>query len=343
MATAPGPLPELPGHGQLSRPRRRRVDPGLRPGRGLVPRRAGQSVGPRSPPRRALRTHVLLAGRPRAGRELRDRDRREHRARGLRLRLPGAPVVGLRASLAAQGQPDRRDDRRRAHRHLPSALGRQPRGGAPSVFQVARRARRRRRRPPDPAGDAARRSCSTGTATASSSRPSTPRSSVRRGLPTPCWRSAWGSVETSPTRCSGAAARASPTCPPRSSTATRCSCSRRAGSSAASTREPATSTSGAASRGRSGEYYASPVASGGRLYLANLEGKVVVVKATPEWEVESVGSLDEPDLLDSRHLRGSDLHPNAQHLVLLRKRPARRPGSLGARLHYSIDCYSCFR
>jgi outer membrane protein assembly factor BamB len=43
-----------------------------------------------------------------------------------------------------------------------------------------------------------------------------------------------------------------------------------------------------------GEYYASPVAGGGRLYLANLEGKVVVVKATPEWEVESVGSLDEP-------------------------------------------------
>ena len=46
--------------------------------------------------------------------------------------------------------------------------------------------------------------------------------------------------------------------------------------------------------GAPGEYYASPVASGGRLYLANLEGKVVVVKATPEWEVESVGTLDEP-------------------------------------------------
>jgi outer membrane protein assembly factor BamB len=46
--------------------------------------------------------------------------------------------------------------------------------------------------------------------------------------------------------------------------------------------------------GATGDYYASPVASGGRLYLANLEGKVVVVKALPEWEVESVGSLDEP-------------------------------------------------
>jgi hypothetical protein len=36
------------------------------------------------------------------------------------------------------------------------------------------------------------------------------------------------------------------------------------------------------------------VASGGRLYLANLEGKIVVVRATPEWVVESVGFLDEP-------------------------------------------------
>jgi outer membrane protein assembly factor BamB len=46
--------------------------------------------------------------------------------------------------------------------------------------------------------------------------------------------------------------------------------------------------------GAPGDYFASPVASGGRLYLANLEGKVVVVKATPQWEVESIGSLDEP-------------------------------------------------
>jgi outer membrane protein assembly factor BamB len=38
----------------------------------------------------------------------------------------------------------------------------------------------------------------------------------------------------------------------------------------------------------------TPVASGGRLYLANVEGKVVIVRATPQWEVESVGALDEP-------------------------------------------------
>jgi outer membrane protein assembly factor BamB len=46
--------------------------------------------------------------------------------------------------------------------------------------------------------------------------------------------------------------------------------------------------------GAVGTYYASPVASGGRLYLASLEGHVVVVEATPEWEVESIGSFDEP-------------------------------------------------
>jgi hypothetical protein len=33
---------------------------------------------------------------------------------------------------------------------------------------------------------------------------------------------------------------------------------------------------------------------GGPLYLANLEGRVVMVRATPQCEVESVGSLDEP-------------------------------------------------
>jgi hypothetical protein len=46
--------------------------------------------------------------------------------------------------------------------------------------------------------------------------------------------------------------------------------------------------------GALGEYYASPVASGGRLYLASLAGDVVVVTADPQWEVEAIGSLDEP-------------------------------------------------
>jgi outer membrane protein assembly factor BamB len=46
--------------------------------------------------------------------------------------------------------------------------------------------------------------------------------------------------------------------------------------------------------GAPGDYLASPVASGGRLYLTSLEGRVAAVKAAPQWEVESVGSLDEP-------------------------------------------------
>jgi outer membrane protein assembly factor BamB len=46
--------------------------------------------------------------------------------------------------------------------------------------------------------------------------------------------------------------------------------------------------------GALGAYYASPVASGGRLYLASLEGHVVAVTAAPQWKVESIGSLDEP-------------------------------------------------
>jgi outer membrane protein assembly factor BamB len=41
-------------------------------------------------------------------------------------------------------------------------------------------------------------------------------------------------------------------------------------------------------------YYSSPVASGGRLYLASLDGHIVVVKAGPEWEIESVSDLGEP-------------------------------------------------
>jgi outer membrane protein assembly factor BamB len=42
-----------------------------------------------------------------------------------------------------------------------------------------------------------------------------------------------------------------------------------------------------------GEFYASPVAAGGLLYLADKDGKVAVVKAGAEWEVVSTGDLDE--------------------------------------------------
>jgi len=42
-----------------------------------------------------------------------------------------------------------------------------------------------------------------------------------------------------------------------------------------------------------GEYYASPVAADGKLFLASEEGKVSVLKAGGEWEVLSVNDLGE--------------------------------------------------
>jgi outer membrane protein assembly factor BamB len=42
-----------------------------------------------------------------------------------------------------------------------------------------------------------------------------------------------------------------------------------------------------------GEYYASPVAGDGKIYLASLEGKVTVLKAGADWEVLSTGDLGE--------------------------------------------------
>jgi len=40
-----------------------------------------------------------------------------------------------------------------------------------------------------------------------------------------------------------------------------------------------------------GEYYASPVAADGKVYLANVEGKITVLKASAEWEVLGVNDL----------------------------------------------------
>jgi outer membrane protein assembly factor BamB len=54
-----------------------------------------------------------------------------------------------------------------------------------------------------------------------------------------------------------------------------------------------------------GEYYASPVAADGKVFLASEEGKVSVLKAGPEWDVLSVNDLGEeihatPALSDGR-------------------------------------------
>ena len=40
-----------------------------------------------------------------------------------------------------------------------------------------------------------------------------------------------------------------------------------------------------------GEYYASPVAAEGKVFLANTEGKLTVLKAGAEWEVLAVNEM----------------------------------------------------
>lgn len=45
--------------------------------------------------------------------------------------------------------------------------------------------------------------------------------------------------------------------------------------------------------GALGDYYASPVAAGGRIYLSSQEGKVTVVRAGRDWEILAVNDLGE--------------------------------------------------
>ncbi len=54
-----------------------------------------------------------------------------------------------------------------------------------------------------------------------------------------------------------------------------------------------------------GEYYASPVAADGKVYLANVDGKISVLKAGAQWEVMGVNDIGEeihatPALVDGR-------------------------------------------
>ena len=46
--------------------------------------------------------------------------------------------------------------------------------------------------------------------------------------------------------------------------------------------------------GALGDYYASPVVADGRIYATSQEGKVVVIKPGPDWEILAVNSLNEP-------------------------------------------------
>ncbi len=58
-------------------------------------------------------------------------------------------------------------------------------------------------------------------------------------------------------------------------------------------------------QGALGTYYSSPVAADGKIYLANEDGKVVVLRAGAQWEILSVSEMDAgikatPALVDSR-------------------------------------------
>ena len=57
--------------------------------------------------------------------------------------------------------------------------------------------------------------------------------------------------------------------------------------------------------GALGHYWSSPVAADGKIFVASEEGKVVVLRAAPQWEILSVNNLDEeifatPAIVDSR-------------------------------------------
>ena len=45
--------------------------------------------------------------------------------------------------------------------------------------------------------------------------------------------------------------------------------------------------------GALGDYYASPVAADGKIYAANQEGKIAVVRAGKDWEVLAVNDMGE--------------------------------------------------
>jgi outer membrane protein assembly factor BamB len=46
-------------------------------------------------------------------------------------------------------------------------------------------------------------------------------------------------------------------------------------------------------QGALGDYYSSPVAADGRIYVASEEGKIVVLKAGPQWEVLRINAMDD--------------------------------------------------
>jgi outer membrane protein assembly factor BamB len=71
------------------------------------------------------------------------------------------------------------------------------------------------------------------------------------------------------------------------------------------------------SPGALGEYYASPVAADGKLFLSSGEGKISVLKAAANWEVLQVNDL------------GEEIHAT----------PALSDGRIYVRTHSSLYCF----
>ena len=66
-----------------------------------------------------------------------------------------------------------------------------------------------------------------------------------------------------------------------------------------------------------GEYYASPVAADGKLFLASVEGKMTILKAGAQWEVLGVTDL------------GEEIHAT----------PALSDGRIYVRTHNALYCF----
>ena len=57
--------------------------------------------------------------------------------------------------------------------------------------------------------------------------------------------------------------------------------------------DPKTGTAFKQARITLGQYWSSPVAGDGKIYVANQEGKVTVIKASPQWEILAINDLDD--------------------------------------------------
>jgi len=66
--------------------------------------------------------------------------------------------------------------------------------------------------------------------------------------------------------------------------------------------------------GALGEYYASPVAADGKVYVASQEGKITVLKAGADWEVLAVNDLGE-EIGATPALAGGHLHVRTRGAV----------------------------